>query len=192
MKKWILFGMICMCYCNMMAQESSNTGIQHAIVHYQLKGSGAGSGKATLFLDDFGAKKALHTKIFSDSNTIQSEYYELSINQQHTSCNMLTGQRLDNETVMDVPTSILLTDFKPEIRASLGYRACGECRVSQKNCFAYCNNSDTICLWNGVVLKLAMHLSLVSIQLEATDIDLAKPIVSVFQLPDFNSTKRTN
>jgi len=175
-----------------MSQESSPKGLQQAIVQYRLKGSGAGSGKATLFLDDFGTKKALHTVILSDASNIQSEYYELEINQQHTAYDMVTQQYLDSEAVMDVPTSIILTGFNPEILTSLGYMPCGKCMVAQKTCGAYCNNSDTICLWQGVVLKLAMHLSLVSIQLEATDIDLAKPKASAFQLPDFNSLNHPN
>jgi len=185
-------GMIYLCTNGTMAQESSHKGLKQAIVHFKLKGSGAGSGKATLFLDNFGAKKALHTIILSDASNIQSEYYELEINQEHTACDMVAHRHLDSEAVMDVPTSILLTDFNLEILTSLGYIPCGKCLVAQKTCYAYCNKSDTICLWNGVVLKLAMHLSMVSIQLEATEIDLAKPEATVFQLPDFNSTKHAN
>ncbi len=183
MIKWIVISVALLSQISILAQGSPFHGLKGAIIHYRVKGSGSGGGKATLYLDDFGAKKALHTLINSDSNRTQSEYYELLIDEQHSAYDMIKHQLIDNTIDLDVPTSIILTNFNYQMLVGLGFYACGDRIVNEKICSAFCNNTDTICLWKGAVMKLSMHLSMASIELEAIQIESVQPPASVFRLP---------
>jgi hypothetical protein len=180
MRVWLLFGYFIINSVFCCAQSNEQFGIRAATITYVHSGSSYGT--STLYFDDFGDKKLNQTIIRADSTNgrilISSE--NLFINNKLISdnnaktTNSLAGTSLAN--------SMISTSFTNEMLNKLGFLESGKCIVAGKLTTKYCSHSDTICLWNGIVLKASMHLSVVSIKLEATLIDLKPPPDTVFHL----------
>jgi hypothetical protein len=181
MKSWLLSGYFLSFIVFCSAQNNQQFNIESATITYVQSGSTYGT--SVLFFDDFGFKKATKTTVRADSlnGEVLNRYHEVFINNEPlTGSNPKANTKTFNPQT-SLSNSIISSSFNSEMLNNLGFIESGECTVAGKTCTKYLSNTDEICLWNGIVLKVSTHLSVVTIKLEAVRIELKPPPESVFQ-----------
>lgn len=182
MKSRWMIGFMFFCLANVFAQENILFGIPSATIYYQHTGSGYGT--SVLYFDDFGAKRFICTSIHNDSLTgeVVNRHCELFIDGHRVQ----SGQEVDrfSDTISEnhLANSLISSAYNSRMLAGLGYAEAGIIEILKKNCTNYTNQVDTICLWKNLVLKSTMHLSVVSMKVEAVRIILGSPPDSAFQV----------
>lgn len=189
MKSWFLTGYFLgfIVFCS--AQNNQQFDIKSATITYVQSGSTYGT--SVLFFDDFGFKKATRTIVRADSlnGEILSQCHEVFINNEPLTSGKPKANTITSHSQTTLSNSIISSSFTSEMLHSLGFLESGKCIVAGKTCTKYVRNTDEICLWNGIVLKVSTHLSVVTINLEAIMIDLKPPPNSVFQLISENNNQ---
>ncbi|MDP2723495.1 MAG: hypothetical protein Q8O72_12125 [Bacteroidales bacterium] len=179
--KWLI-GLLTFLVMNCFAQENMLYGIRSATIYYEHSGSGFGT--SVLYFDDFGAKRFICTTLYNDSlnGEVVNRYFEHFVKNERVTLKADPKNPVDDLPDNPLANSLISSIYNHKILTGLGYMQSGSCEMLNKTCINYTNQSDSICLWNGIVLKSTLHLSVVSMKVKAVRMVLGSPPDSVFQI----------